>query len=67
MYIYIIQEAVSNVLDNALKYVLVRGSNAAQPSVSMFLRPCHRPIRGVEVVILVYVFVGICICRYMYL
>ena len=57
MYIYIIQEAVSNVLDNALKYVLVRGSNAALPSVSMLLRPCHHPIRGVEVVIQVCLFV----------
>ena len=47
----VLQEAVSNVLDNALKYVLVRGTNSAQPSVSMVLRPCVSPLRGVEVVI----------------
>ena len=29
------QEAVSNVLDNALKYVLVRGDDPAPPRVSL--------------------------------
>jgi len=47
----VLQEAVSNVLDNALKYVLVRGTNSAEPSVSMVLRTCVSPLRGVEVVI----------------
>ena len=47
----VLQEAVSNVLDNALKYVLVRGNNPSRPSVVFTLQPCDTPLKGVEVVI----------------
>ena len=48
----VLQEAVSNVLDNALKYVLVRGDDPARPTVSFTIQPCQTPLQGVEVVIL---------------
>jgi signal transduction histidine kinase len=47
----VLQEAVSNVLDNALKYVLVRGDNPSSPRVSLSIQPCKKPLKGVEVVI----------------
>lgn len=47
----VLQEAVSNVLDNALKYVLVRGDDTSSPRVSLSIQPCKKPLKGVEVVI----------------
>ena len=47
----ILQEAVSNILDNALKYVLVRGNDTSRPAVTLAIRPCRSPLKGVEVVI----------------
>jgi hypothetical protein len=40
----VLQEAVSNVLDNALKYVLVRGDDGSHPRVSFLVQRCHRSV-----------------------
>ena len=47
----VLQEAVSNVLDNALKYVLVRGNDPSHPRVSFEVHTCRSPLDGVELVV----------------
>ena len=47
----VLQEAVSNVLDNALKYVLVRGNDPSHPRVSFEVHTCRGPLDGVELVV----------------
>jgi len=45
----VLQEAVSNILDNALKYVLVRGDDPSGPAVTLAIKPCRAPLQGVEI------------------